>query len=220
MQSKFIDIFPKLLNYKLIIWDFDGVIKSSNEAKSSSFTDLFVDIDQKVKKKIEYHHYQNGGVSRYKKIPIYLSYNGISVTQENIDFYAQKFSNIVVRKVIESEWVPGIPKVFDLIENEGFSKNVILSATPQSELEFIIEKLKIGKYFIEIIGTSSNKSLNILRLLESNSIQPNECVFIGDSYSDYKASLTSNIDFIYRSNDFKSYNRKIECLYQIQDFIL
>tara|TARA_Y100001968_G_C19407736_1_gene744621 strand:- start:411 stop:1079 length:669 start_codon:yes stop_codon:yes gene_type:complete len=218
--SKFGDVLPQLLKYKLVIWDFDGVIKDSVEPKSIAYTDLFGKIDSKIKKKIENHHYQNGGISRYKKIPLYLSFNNIYPNDENINLYVNKFSNIVVKKVIESQWVPGMPTILKLLNEMSISKNIIISATPQTEIEFIVKELDIAKYFTEIVGTSDNKSKHISRLIKSNSVLPSECVFIGDSFSDYKESITSKVDFIYRNINCDLSIIKEKCLYQIKDFLL
>ena len=60
--------------YDIIFWDFDGVIKDSNNVKLKCFLNLFKSQNLEIKKKIKQHHINNIGISRNKKIPIYLSW--------------------------------------------------------------------------------------------------------------------------------------------------
>ena len=65
-----------LLKYKVIFWDFDGVIKESHAVKTDSFIKLFDDQDEKFIDKVSKHHTKNAGISRFKKIPLYLKWLG------------------------------------------------------------------------------------------------------------------------------------------------
>ena len=76
-----------LKSAKLIIWDFDGVIKESTEIKSSCFCKLFHSYGTDFVNKVLCHHLENQGVSRQKKIALYLSWVDKLTTQELIDQY-------------------------------------------------------------------------------------------------------------------------------------
>ena len=80
---------------KYIFWDFDGVIKESVEVKSDAFEQLFKSFGSKVAKKIRSHHEKNGGISRFDKLPIYLSWAGQDYSQTMVDMYSEKFSKLV-----------------------------------------------------------------------------------------------------------------------------
>ena len=60
----------KLESYDVLFWDFDGVIKDSVSTKSSCFERLFLPCSISTLEKISSHHFDNGGVSRYVKIPL------------------------------------------------------------------------------------------------------------------------------------------------------
>ena len=60
-----------LINYKLIFFDFDGVIKDSNRIKTQAFQELFKEFGNKISSKVVNHHIQNMGISRYDKITYY-----------------------------------------------------------------------------------------------------------------------------------------------------
>ena len=97
-----------LKNAKTIFWDFDGVIKDSVVVKSDAFEQLFLPFGDEVAISVREHHEANGGISRFKKLPIYLNWAGEEVTAELIDEYARKFSQLAKQKVVNSEWVVGI----------------------------------------------------------------------------------------------------------------
>ena len=93
---------------EVIFWDFDGVIKDSIDAKTKGFELLFEGCDPSVKNSIKSHHEANGGLTRYQKIPLYLEWAGISVTDEIVDHFCERFSSLVFDMVIRSPWVPGV----------------------------------------------------------------------------------------------------------------
>ena len=98
----------------------------------------------KPSNKILEHHIKNQGISRFEKIPLYLELSHKELTQENIEYFTNRFSDIVIEKVINSEWVEG---VLDLIINLKRQKHVIVTVTPQNEIEIILQKLNIREKF-------------------------------------------------------------------------
>ena len=102
-----------LQNKEFIFIDFDGTIKESDSVKAKVFIEIFgkkLEID--TKKKILDHHYNNLGVSRDIKIPLYLKLIGIKQTKHNIRKYKKIFSKIVITKVCKSKWVSGAKKFY------------------------------------------------------------------------------------------------------------
>jgi len=147
-------------------------------------------------KKIRSHHEENGGVSRYEKLPIYLEWLGQHPSQVLIDEYAERFSVLVKQKVIESDWVLG---VLDYLERYSRNKTFFLvTATPQTEIEEILIALKIQHYFCRIIGAPIKKEESIRMLLTKYLIEPNQAVMIGDSNSDYDAASANHVPFVLR----------------------
>lgn len=183
-------------NYDLIFWDFDGVVKDSLNAKSDAFKLLFQNESREVQSFVENHHLNNGGVSRYEKIPIYLRYIGKEVNNEIINDYCDKFSSLVTKNVINSEWVPG---VYNFLNKYHKGKIFcILTATPQNEIEYILKELNIYTYFKLIYGYPTKKEIAISDVLKTYGIQNSKSVMIGDSISDFNSAIYNNIDFVLR----------------------
>ena len=146
---------PKVLisRAELIFWDFDGVIKDSVSVKTSAFEKLFLPYGQKVAQKVKQHHESNGGVPRFEKMPLYLSWAGEEATDELVDKFCKLFSEAVFQSVIESAWVPGVYEY--LCKNHLEKYFVLVSATPQIEIEKILSALKINHFFRQIFVTIS-----------------------------------------------------------------
>ena len=193
----------------VIFMDFDGVIKESVEIKSRAFEDLFVDLGPNFIKKIQLHHRDNGGVSRFHKIPLYLSWAQIPNTTENIQNYCNRFSIIVKQKVIESLWVPG---AIEFIEKYRNNKVIILvTATPEVEIKEILEKLGIFLYFNKVFGYPVSKQDAIKSSLKSLSLSSKNAIMIGDSSADYDAAINNNISFLLRKTSLNKFLQK-KCL--------
>ena len=185
----------------LIIWDFDGVIKDSIQAKGHAFGSLFGEKYSVIYNKVLNHHYKNGGISRFDKIKLYLSWAGLSNREETIKQYSQKFSYSVVNEVINSPWIEGIEtylhKCFD---NQTLA---LVSATPKDELVSILLKLDIHKYFKFIFGYPTKKEEAYKKIIASSGLEKSEIISIGDSISDYKSSISVGIDFLLRIDEIK-----------------
>ena len=126
---------------KTIFWDFDGVIKDSVSVKSDAFEELFLPFGSDVAKKIRMHHEDNGGMSRYDKLPIYLNLAGEKNSTDSISKYEKQFSKLVMNRVINSPWVEGVLEYIKT--NYKAQKFFLITATPQKEIEEILKKLEI-----------------------------------------------------------------------------
>ena len=183
--------------YKIVFWDFDGVIKDSVEVKTNAFRELFRSFGEEVMDKVTMHHVNNGGMSRFKKIPIYLSYAGIETTENIIKEFCNQFAILVEDAVVNSNWVPGVLPVVNNCkkENQHF---VLVTATPQDEIERILTRLNIINLFSNIFGSPMTKSDAINVCLKLYNVNSKESIMIGDSIADFEASQKTGADFLLR----------------------
>jgi HAD superfamily hydrolase (TIGR01549 family) len=195
-----------LEKYDIIFWDFDGVIKESVEIKGQAFKSLFNQFGDEVEKKVEKHHFDNGGISRYEKIPLYLNWSGVDPSSKMVEKYAQEFSRIVIKSVIECNWVEGVKEY--ILEHYNKQLFILVTATPQDEIEIILNKLEIYHCFKNIYGSPNKKEIIIKQTL--NNCKNKKSVMIGDSISDYKAAFENQIDFILRSTPLNLELQKLD----------
>tara|TARA_B110000046_G_scaffold41162_1_gene45595 strand:- start:4577 stop:5221 length:645 start_codon:yes stop_codon:yes gene_type:complete len=211
-----INLFDKK---RIIFWDFDGVIKDSVRVKTEAFRSLFLNVDQKIQDNIVNHHLDNGGMSRFNKIPIYLDWVGLEPSKQNIERYINLFAKQVEKGVVESQWIPGVLealKIFDGIEKH----NILVTATPFDEIMRIVSQLSIKEPFSKIFGAPSLKSESMLFSLSLYGVDTKEALMIGDSKADYLAAKECGIEFLLRrtTENFNSFqNYKGLSIYDFKD---
>ena len=190
----------KFESYDILFWDFDGVIKDSVFIKSSCFERLFLPCSIDTLEKIRSHHIVNGGVSRFEKIPLYLEFSGLPFSSNSVNSYLNYFSSLCVDSVLQSAWVPGVEDFIQTLKPSIV--NILVTATPTDEITNILTRLGLLYFFDHIYGSPIDKSRILARCL---SMFPDKSsLFIGDSFSDYKAAKSVDIDFLLRSTAYNS----------------
>ena len=201
---------------KIIFWDFDGVIKDSVNVKAWAFMNLFDKCNNEIKERIRLHHESNGGMSRYDKIPIYLKYMNLKPTKKLINRYSEKFSSLVVEKVITSPWVPGVLEYLKA-KKEG-QLYFVTSATPTDELIYILKELNILSIFDDVFGSPITKAKAIENCLKKYQEDPKFCLMYGDAKQDFIAAKENGIPFILRQHDSNQEFKKQYKGISIKDF--
>ena len=207
---------------KCIIFDFDGVILESLDAKANAFKQLYKNYGNTIMSKVEKHHLQNGGVSRYEKIKFYHShYLKEKINDDKIIYLSKKFSDIVFDNVINCSFVIGV-KNFLINNKEDFSL-FISSASPEEELLKICKKINISPFFKRIYGSPKSKNNHILNIKRDYNLKSHEIIFVGDSINDYEAAKKNKLNFIGRlslnTNPFPSSVHTIKNLSNFNDII-
>ena len=182
--------------FKVIFWDFDGVIKDSVEVKTTGYEQLFLPYGQDIARRVRQHHEVHGGVSRYEKIPLYLGWAGEPVSEANAQDFCQRFSSLVQRAVIDSAWVPGVREY--LLAHHLQQHFVLVTATPQQEIEDILDTLGIADYFRGVHGAPTSKTHAIKAVLGQLKCLPGDALMVGDSETDLQAALANDVPFLLR----------------------
>lgn len=206
-----------LERYATLFWDFDGVIKDSVAIKSDAFERLFAPFGTELAARVRLHHESNGGMSRYEKFPLYLGWAGLEASEAEISRYCDRFAVAVRQAVIDSPWVPGAREY--LLSNHARQCFVLITATPQAEIEDILAALNLASCFREVHGAPTSKSDAIKSVLTRLQSSRAEALVIGDSDSDYAAARAAGVDFLLRRT---ALNRHLQHEYrgmQCEDFI-
>ncbi len=185
-------------DYEIFFWDFDGVIKDSVDIKANSFEFLFKKFGLNIQEKVRHHHLENGGMSRFEKIPLYLSWVNEN-NKENIKKYLNDFKRITFKKVIASKWVPGVKKFIE--DHSKIKKFFLVSATPEKEIQLILNELNFSHHFVKIFGSPIKKSDAIKQILNKESVTLKKCLMIGDAIEDLKAAEENKITFVLNKHE-------------------
>lgn len=186
---------------KTIILDFDGVVIESVDIKTQAFKDLFKHRPELAAPFVEYH-LKNNGKSRFAKFEwLYKNILKKPLPAEEKEALGNKFSQLVLKKILECPYVDG---ALEFIQKHHADLPIyVASITPQAELEAIIDKRDLKKYFRGIIGGIGKKAELIDKILKREKRAPQECLFVGDTKEDYIAAKETKVFFLARINKDK-----------------
>jgi len=206
-----------IIDSKALFFDFDGVIKDSVELKGNAFEQLFLPEGKGIGERVRLHHESNGGMSRYEKLVLYLGWAGLPSDGAMLKEYSLRFSGLVKQRVIHSDWVPGVETY---LHKNSFEKILfIITATPQSEIDEIIDAIGLKQCFTEVIGAPTMKEEAIHQLLKQYNINAGSSAMIGDSITDYLAALKNKVPFVLRKTNLnQSLQNRLKCP-MINDFL-
>lgn len=180
----------------LVFWDFDGVIKESVSVKTDAFVRLFSSYGPALAERVRVHHERHGGMSRFEKIPVYLGWAGEEATPDKVAGLCAEFSRLVMQAVIDSAGVPGVREY--LLASGSRQRFVLVTATPQDEIEEILRALDLQNCFVEVHGAPTPKRAAIADALRRLQCPPDRAIGIGDSGTDLDAALGNGIPFLLR----------------------
>ena len=202
---------------KGIIFDFDGVIAESVEVKTEAFAVLYKPYGNEIVEKVVEHNNANGGISRFEKFKLYHKlFLDTDLTDSDIERMSDKFSFLVVNKVISSPYAPG---VMDFIKKASEKYKLFISTgTPTEEIKTILKGRGIQNYFINVYGSPQRKDYHIKQIMKNYNFNHEQLLFFGDSDCDLNAAKSMKVKFILRLHNF---NKKYYPQYNgktIEDF--
>lgn len=190
------DVNKTLGAASLIFWDFDGVIKDSVDVKTLAYERLFLPFGREIASRVRQHHESHGGVSRFDKIPLYLTWAGELATAAQVEAFCARFSQSVLQAVIDAPWVPGVREY--LLQHFSRQYFVLVTATPQEEIEQILAALDLSGCFREVHGAPTKKAHAIKVVLPRLECAPAQALMIGDAETDLQAAQANAVPFLLR----------------------
>ncbi len=175
----------KTLNYKHIIWDWNGTLLND--------VDYSLNITNQMLSK---RNLPQMSYEKYREIfefPIINYYNkiGFSFESEPFEVIADEFITLYESNCYECGLHHETEKILQSIMAAGISQS-ILSAAYETSLKQFVNHFDITHYFIQIIGLSNHyaesKIDNGKMWIEHNDISPQEVLLIGDTVHDYETA--------------------------------
>lgn len=184
-----------ILEEYALVFDFDGVILDSAIIKRQAFADLYADYPAHDYQAIVAYLSRRGGQPREVKFHhIEEHILGRSVNNQGIQTLCDRFKENVEQKLMMA---PTIPGAIEFLRHWHMSRSLfLLSATPQYELDDIVQSRGLATYFKAVIGAPPDKSTGLRNLLARHHFDAQRAIMIGDSYNDYRAARSNGTLFI------------------------
>ncbi|QLG45245.1 HAD family hydrolase [Costertonia aggregata] len=195
---------------KNIFFDFDGVLAESVSAKTIAFKEMYLSYGKDIANKVVEYHIENGGVSRYEKFRYWeKQFFGKDLSKTELKQMADRFSELVLQKVIDSEAVS--ESLWFLKKYNKTLRFWVITGTPTAEIEKIAKARKIDCFFEGLHGSPENKIHWSEYLLRTYNLDRTETLFLGDATTDMDAAKFSKLHFALRRNKenrelFKDYD--------------
>ena len=181
---------------QLFVFDFDGVIKHSIDVKTQIFRHLYAEYGETVQDKVEAHHLENLGMSRFEKFKLYhREFLGEELRHADALKMSDLISDAMVEGVVNSKTVAGAYHFVETAHSLG-RRCIINSGTPETEMVRIINALPISECISAVYGSPNDKVSNLKKAFNDFNIDPSKTIFWGDSKSDWEAAKSFNIPFI------------------------
>jgi HAD superfamily hydrolase (TIGR01549 family) len=214
--STLADTRALLQRFATLFWDFDGVIKESLAVKSDAFERLFAPFGTEVAARVRAHHESNGGMSRAQKLPLYLNWAGCDCSAGEVSRYGERFSAMVRQAVIDSAWVAGAREYLEA--NCRRQRFVLVTATPEQEMQDILRSLHARAWFAQIYGSPTEKTQAVLTELARHGDRKSDALMIGDSEPDYAAAQSAGVQFLLRRTTLNQALQRAYSGPQCEDF--
>ncbi|KIO77540.1 haloacid dehalogenase [Pedobacter lusitanus] len=184
-----------LSEYKVLLWDFDGVIMDSMPVRSKGFELVLAAYPKKQVDQLMAFHELNGGLSRYVKFRYFFEeIRKEAISEEEVLALAGKFSEIMLSLLIDQTLLIEDSVGFIRDNWQNFQMHIV-SGSDGKELKIINDSLGLSGFFKSINGSPTPKKQLVEEVLSANQYDKNEVILIGDSINDYDAAVFNNISF-------------------------
>jgi phosphoglycolate phosphatase len=180
--------------FDLIFLDFDGVVVQSNDIKDRAFEKIFAQVPEHYDELIAYHLAHNV-IPRREKFR-HAVYEVLRSPEGDalVDRWVNQFEELTREAVIACPFVNGA-ELF-LSRASQTLPLVLVSATPQTDLDLIVDRRRLRAYFTEVHGAGKSKSQIMSKVLDGRGFTADRALFLGDSPEDLTAAREAGVAFL------------------------
>lgn len=190
------------MTLSLIIFDCDGVILESVDAKTHAYERVGEQYGKEAGQRLKEYHSKNGGVNRTLKFEWFCK-EVLHKEPEpgEIDSLCSLFAKYSLDEVLHSQTVPGVIEVIKAWK--GRVPMYVASGAPHNELNTVLKKHGLTGYFDGIYGAPPGKTDLLKKILAETGLAPCETVMVGDSGTDQYAAEAVQCHFYGRGEYFR-----------------
>jgi phosphoglycolate phosphatase-like HAD superfamily hydrolase len=187
--------------YKVILWDFDGVLMDSMPVRDRGFEIVLSSYPRTEVEQLLVYHRKNGGLSRYVKFRYFFEeLRKETISDDQVKALAQQFSEVMRRELLNKELLIDESVQFVKDYHQKLRMHIV-SGSDEKELQFLCASLGLADYFLSIHGSPTPKQELVGNLMREAGYRSEDVVFIGDSMNDCEAASRHNINFVGYNNE-------------------
>ena len=188
-----------ILNVKLCVLDCDGIIFNSNQLKTQAYANTLsaLGYDEEQVAQFVQLHLHDVSVSRFHKFTHFFrdllkdpEYE--TKTNKALELYSD--SCLKLYETLTPE--PGA-LAFVAKSPTSPDKTYVISGGAQTELNDVFQHHNILDKFNQICGSPTTKIEHLSKILKDTKIDPNDVLFIGDGWTDFKTSKALGCHFCF-----------------------
>ncbi len=198
-------------------FDYDGVILDSLKVKDNGFRAIFSGFDPALVETFMAFHKKQGGMSRYAKVRyFYEELLHQAISEEEVQVYAGRFGDIMKRELTNRDNL--IEDTISFLQDiKGKYPVHVISGADEKELIWLSTQLGILDLFTSVHGSPPAKNDLTELVLKTNSYNPANVRFIGDSGNDYEAAARFGIPFRgYNNPELKQYGGYLDSVHDLK----
>ncbi len=182
--------------FTAFILDFDGVIVESTEVKTEAFRTLFADRPNQIGAILDLHR-RHAGVDRLTKFEmIYRDILREPLDASTTRALADRFAHLVEDAVVARPMVPGAADLLAALADR--LPTAVVSATPQAELDRIVDRRGLRRFCRIVRGSPPGKTETVRGLLAAEGWDPAQVLLVGDAEADLEAAQSNGVAFVGR----------------------
>ena len=196
MASAILNEKSNIFDNEVFFFDFDGVIIDSMAIKGKAFGELYKAYGKQTVKKVITHHFLHGGMNRKDKIRYYHeNFLGKKISEKEVEKISRRFSRIIFNKILKANFIGGALEFLKLLKKKN-KKCFVVSAVPQDEIREIVNKKKLTRFFLGVLGHPKSKEEILKYFIKKYGIDKKNAIYFGDAANDFEASKKNGIKFI------------------------
>jgi len=183
---------------RVLVFDFDGVVIESNDAKTAGFVEVFSAFPAHLDTMMAYHqaHVSASRFEKFDHLLRLLGRDGDGALREEL---ARQFSAAVRDRLVQVPLVPGALEA--LREFSDRMPVYLASVTPADDLDATLASRQLRHLFRDVYGCPPWTKTSALRdILDREGCDPAAAVLIGDSQGDYRAAMETGVSFVARDS--------------------
>jgi len=190
------------LPISLIVFDCDGVLLESVDAKTRAFGRTVAAHGADAVDRLIAYHLENGGVSRFKKFEwFYAEVLGRAVSDHELQQLGERFEELSLEGVMNAPMVAGVRQALETLH--GKMPLYVASGAPHEELIQVLANRGLDRFFDGIYGSPPDKTALLKRVIDQADISPGQTLMVGDSQTDLAAAEACGARFYGRGRRFE-----------------